>query len=711
MRFELEGATLVSGGRTLWLERNGQRSPAAPLRYEVGRLRDHVEVAGESIDVPRGRGKSLMRFLAEHRLRPAEGVLEVVPHRLVEPREALDARGLAAWLAPGEVVLADLLTSTDAEVESELGPVHTVAWRVVLTGRRAVLLAIGPLGDVRSVAIEHMAIEARTGRDRVVAKGPEGEQTVRTTLTNEDAFAAAAALLPLGPEARLRAVVDQNRGSHRDAAAKLLAHLEGPRAPAERALLEGAELDLDDAFVDALSPEGIVAWAEAWAWDEAQRTALVEALRRRDPASPHARALAEVAWRAARGQDAVAADLRYAALLRDAGDEAAAREVLEASLAELPAPEVAELVPRDDPHAHVAARVRLLEALRPLDPGADARLARIEPLVAARLAPVAERGSAEARRALALLDGGFDAPPRPDDASEPLDDEALGALRHPMGRTDRFASTLQGLLATVETPDLDALRRYCAPLARPDAVRAFERARERLRVDAKCYVSRGEDATGCRAHDDAKGAFLVLGAQHVEDGPLRMSEDELLFVFACELAHLRLGHTRVTQSDMWRGALDKGLSGAELLLMALPLVRQIRIPDSIGTMLGAVKDGTVGKLWDKASGLFGKKEVGKNEAEADEETAESARETLLATHRLMVLSADRVGLAVVGDPGPALRAMFVLQGAADLEGLEREGLAGWVLRRDAKGALVDPDLAVRVTALLSRWLEGGAAAA
>lgn len=270
-----------------------------------------------------------------------------------------------------------------------------------------------------------------------------------------------------------------------------------------------------------------------------------------------------------------------------------------------------------------------------------------------------------------------------------------------MSTTDRFASTLQGLVATVETPDHDALRRFCAPLARPDAVAAFDHARTRLGVNAVCYVSRGEDATGCRAHHDAQGEFLVLGARHLEDGALNMSAAELRFVFACELAHLRFGHTRVTQSDMWRGALDKGMSGAELVLMALPLVRQIRIPDAVGTMLGVVKDGTVGKLWDKASGLFGK---GEKSGDAEETEADAAREAVLATHRLMQLSADRVGLAVVGDPGPALRSMLALRGEADLAGAAERGLAEWVSRRAPGGDLKDPDLAIRATALLSRWL-------
>ncbi|MBO6938817.1 MAG: hypothetical protein JJ863_27865 [Deltaproteobacteria bacterium] len=693
---DLDGATLTVGGRSLWLESEGQRVPAVRLRYDEGRLRDRLEVAGRWYDVPRGRGKALMRLLAEHRLRASDGIEEALAHAFVEERDELETLGLESWLERGELVLAYLHTSTDVAVESELGPRHDVPWRFVWTDRRAALLAVGPLGDLLTWPVDSFTVESRTGRDLVHGTGPEGELTWRATLGNENRFGAIAPVLAAARLERLRAVVDASRSAeHREAVAALLAHDDDPRAPVEQALLAGESPRTTEAFVATMTPDELLAWADGWAFEAAARRVLVGALRDLDSSSPHALALGEGLWTEARAEDPVGADLERAAHLHAAGDIESAKAVLEASLAELPAPEIAELVPPGDPHAHLTDRVRLLEALAPLDAGAHMRLARIQPLSRARLVATE---SVAAVRALEVVEGGFDEPAGLPRDPTPLTDETLSALRHPMSVTDRFTSTLQGLVATVETPDHSALRRFCAPLKRPDAVAAFEEARAFLGVDATCYVSRGEDATGCRAHDDAGGGFVVLGARHVEEGPLRMSTGELRFVFACELAHLRLGHARVTQSDMWRGVLDKGLSGAELLLMALPLVRRVKIPDAVGTILGAVKDGKAGQVWDKATGLFRRKK------DDDASDGMVEREALLVTHRLMQLSADRIGLELAGDPGPAVRSMLVLRGEDDLEGVAVMGLSEWVLRRQG-GQLVDPDLAVRVTALLANWLD------
>ena len=704
-RFELDGATLVLGTRTLWLERPGtSRVRATPLRYDQGRLRDHIVVGNESFAVPRGRGSAAMLFLASHRL-PEDGSVESVRPSsgpFIEERTPVETLWLDAWLADGEILLAFLHTATDVEIESALGPAQTVQARFVLTDRRALFAAVGPLGDAQLTPVDALTVEARTGRDRLVA----GESTWTATLGNEDSFAALAPQLAAGPSARLRFTIDAARATHPEAARALLAHLDGPRAPVERALLEGQHPTVDDAFVEALGPDGIVAWADGWQLTPAVCAQLVTALRERDPESPHALALGEALWQRSRADDPIGADVDRAAHLRTAGAEAEARAVLEAGLSRLPDPEVAELVPSDDPHAHVRDRIRLLEALVPLDPNAHHSLARIEPFADGRLAALEARGDARGQRAArlrAVLDGALEAPAEVESKGEAMDGEALEAFRHPMSRTNRFASTLQGLVASVEVPNHGALRRFCAPLEEPRARAAFDAARERLGVDAQCYVSRGELSTGCRAYDDPAGPFVVLGGRHLESGVLHLPLAALRFVFACELAHLRFGHARVTSSDLWQGAIDKGLGGADLLLTALPLVRQVRVPDAVGTMLGVVRDGTVGKLWDKASSLFGKDD----EPEPSDE--EQARESLLATHRLMELSADRVGLALVTDPGPAVQALLALRGAVDVQGAQERGLRDWVLRRTSDGTLVDPDLAVRTTALFARYLDGDGA--
>ncbi len=705
------GAALVLGGRSLYLERDGARVPAAPLLYQEGRLRDAVEVAGTKFDVPRGSGGDAMALIAASRWRGDRALPASGPY--LEPWTELEGAFLQTWLAPDEFLLAFLETATDLEVVSEYGPKHSVQSRFVWTDRRAAWFALGPLGDLVLHELASMSVQVRTGRDIVtaVAKSEGAEPcTWHATLGNEDRYGALAPHLSAPSNSRLRFVVDACRAAHRDEGERLLASLDGPRARVERALLSPdapEPLSIDDAFVASLTPEAIVAWADAWKFDAAQRLAIFEALRAFDAASPHALALSDAEWSRARSDDPVAADLKRADDLRGAGDDVAAKNLLESSLAALPDPDLADLVPHTSEDGnlaatHVRARIALLEALAPLDPTAPHALARLEPMVPARIEAIQTQDvlADRAGRLLAVLEHGL-----PRGAEDGRFDRGvwspkeLEALRHPIGRTDAFAATVQSLVATVQTPDHSALRTFCAKLDEPTALASFEVARTALGVDAQCYVSRGELATGCRAYDDGAGAFVVLGGRHLDEGPLKLSASELRYALGSELAHLRFGHARVTSSEMWRGAVDKGLSGFEMLFTALPLMKSIRVPDSFGTVLGAVRDGTVGKWMDKASGWFGKKTPAD---EAAPEEKESMVEPLLATHRLMQLTADRVGLALAGDLG-AVRAMLALRGEKDVAGAEEMGLEAWATRRK-DGVLVDADLAVRLTAMLSFYL-------
>jgi hypothetical protein len=79
---------------------------------------------------------------------------------------------------------------------------------------------------------------------------------------------------------------------------------------------------------------------------------------------------------------------------------------------------------------------------------------------------------------------------------------------------------------------------------------------------------------------------------------------------------------------------------------------------------------------------------------------------LVVAHRVMQLSADRVGLLLAGDLGAAVRAMFLTSSRLQPElRLAREGgLSAALARRDADGRLLLPRLAVRAAALVAFWL-------
>src|SRR5690606_10572073 len=93
------------------------------------------------------------------------------------------------------------------------------------------------------------------------------------------------------------------------------------------------------------------------------------------------------------------------------------------------------------------------------------------------------------------------------------------------------------------------------------------------------YISHGDKAVGVRGYDGAP-PFLVIGGRHLEPkSDFFLHPWELRFAVASEVAHLRFQHARVTTSDVWSGALEKGRLGVDLLLGMIPVLRGVDVID------------------------------------------------------------------------------------------------------------------------------------
>jgi hypothetical protein len=297
------------------------------------------------------------------------------------------------------------------------------------------------------------------------------------------------------------------------------------------------------------------------------------------------------------------ADLELAEHSLRADARPLAVEVLETRLAALPSENLGGAAPaaRRRPHRRRrrpgapepgvrAARPRRGTPDRP-DVRAVTRAGAAAPLVGERVRDLAAVATGELReRALAVsaaLEPGGLAPRRTagDGAvARPLGDALLdGILRHPATRRDSpFLARLQTLLASVPVPDVSLLRDYCEQVTAPPhdaAVRAFADAQRALGLgDLMAYVSRGAKGVGVRAYE-GRPPFVLIGGQHLTAGEFELSEAELRFALGAELAHLRYGHSRVTSSELWNGALDKGKQGVELALGLVPVRRGWALAD------------------------------------------------------------------------------------------------------------------------------------
>lgn len=692
----------------LWLmgdgDVDGLDALKEPLRYVRGRLRDALEVRQERYEIPTGSGGEVRRLIALARLRGERLVPEKGP--FLDDRSELERAWLTGFLEAGEVLLAFLQTTTKKKVPSEIGDEGEVEARLVWTDQRALLAAIGEFGDVELTPLEGaLQVTSETGRDEVRC----GEERWRTTLFNEGRYHAVAPFWELPPPRRIRAVLRAALREKSYDVAKSLSEtlVTDPIAHVERALLAEGDVLLTEpalkAFVEVMPATDLWSWCDAWNFDAARRNALRALLYEFDSASPHAVALDAVlrVQEVEQTRDLaaqVAIDIAYAKRLAKAGESADAVEVLRQRLGRLASPDAMDLVPHGegDRDPQIDARVDLLQALCDVGETSALRdLARLEPLSEARVSALE---GPRATRLLAILKAGLDGANDPPEVADAFDADALQLLRHPVGRTDEFLAGLQALVAQVDIPDHSALRSFCPRLEQGAAHEVFSAAASRLGMNALAYVSHGDRAIGCRGHDDGDARFVIVGGAHLDpESPRVLPPAGLAFVFGAELAHLRFGHARVTASELWSGAFGMGVSGFDLLLSTVPLLGRWKLGDGVSRLANAVKDGSLGKLVRRAGKAFGV------DLESPSEEHLAAGQ-LLAAHRLMQLTADRVGLVLGRDPGAAIFSMLALD-PADLVGeFASAPLQEIVGARNEEGALLRPELAVRISALLSFWL-------
>jgi hypothetical protein len=286
-----------------------------------------------------------------------------------------------------------------------------------------------------------------------------------------------------------------------------------------------------------------------------------------------------------------------------------------------------------------------------------------------------------------------------------------------------YVEWLQKWLGKAKTPDYGVLKDYAERVTiktRPGIMVILADAAVALSVNAvEAYISRGDRSVGIRAFEGSP-PFVLIGGSHIErDSDFFMTDDELRFAIAAEMAHLRFKHTRLTSSELWDGVFYKGKQILDVLsAMAGPLA-------FLGNAVKGIKHiGDAEKLLRKAAfitegfkkaadyvGVAGDiqqtatKIIGTETAQAGDGISHSG-EQLLAACRIMQLTADRAGLVICGNLQAAIRAIFLIARPFRLELTiaEQHGLAYALARRDPNGKLINRELAVRIAALFSFYL-------
>jgi hypothetical protein len=754
---------VVETERDVYLAALGETPELSPLRdaelsYSEKVLGAELRIKELSYSVSAMRVDSLRRLLALGRVAPAGTVSRrgLVGSRYVEEPTEVEARFLGHWLDADEIVLAWLATGSSVDVGSEVGTQKTT-WRFLLTQSRQALVAISAIGDVETRLLPDAAIDITpaVGRDALRA----GNVEWHAPLLQEKQFAELAPLPALpGPRRVLEAarLCWRNVGpSQPDVTARPLRWLLRRGDPFATLVVRAlsSELDLGDVPDAQERDEALLALAAEVSSAELLRVwggfALtvddglewLSVLLDRGDATRDWAVELHAGLREAMlaptddGFEEAAIDIAYAEHLLDAGRAEDATVVLEARLAALPSEELLDLLPPATADLTEGSggqqfRIRILELLArsrgdddKLHTDTVRELAQLQPLVPARVREFYEEAEGDEKRVVrqvvALLEPGGLSPLDPEAPDSP-DEEVFGLkkkllftrVQHPAAREGHTLDKLQSFLAEVEAPDHGALKSYCERLG-DDAGAVHQALADAAMVfgvkGVTAYLSRGNKAVGIRGYED-KPPFLVIGGRHLEeDSDFHLHPWELRFSVASEVAHLRFQHSRVTMNDVWRGALDKGRLGVDLVLGMVPLLKGVEIIDRIDKIIGRYSKGPLGRAV-KGIDLAEKtvtKVRGKGGAgRPKEQMVAATNDKLIAAHRVMQLTADRAGLLLAGDLGAAIRAIFLSnhEYLAELPVVERHGLAKALSRRDDEGEILYQDLAVRVCALISFFL-------
>jgi len=763
--FEL--AELCVTSRGLWLLARTSKAALvldvlaqADLRYQEGRRGDRIVLGETSIEVPANKREAVKAAISVTRLRAkasASAKHEAsmpAGTRHIEQASLAERELISGTLEQDEVLLGWLHGATELPVYSTLSPNTTGEVRLLLTDRRSLLFALSDLGDVRETSLEEPILAERGfTHTKLSSKGV----TWRSRRTNHRQFAELAAITAWSGAERLRECARLNFVAQQSSSIAFARELLKLAVDRGDALARFATLVLRIELGEALPSEselGLViselsqtriqglALAEVWqAWNLKHETGLrmVESLRAFGmDAEPwalelHARVHASLQRLPKGRSERARMDIALAEHLIIAQEHERARELLAFRLSEMPSEALENLLPPSDADLTAGAggqalRIRVYELLAEAQGGPEgldvrlvAELARLQPLVLHRIRELVEHAGGELRlraeAALRVLEpGGLALRERHEPPAEitPLPASSVReVLQHPLVREGgALVGRLQALLASVPIPDHGVLRDYCEGFSSGShdaAAHALQDAARALGVPAvEGYISRGAKAVGLRAYDSSP-PFVLIGGKHLEgEASYRMSDAELRFAVGSEIAHLRYGHSRVTSSEVWAGAISKSRQGLDLALGVLPALRGFKFAERLNRLAAKIPADALRRVLTSAANMNEQLQQG---ADAPASLANDAvlsriNEELVAAHRVMQLTADRAGLLLAADIAASLRAMLLVRSDyRDLiQSIELSGFDAVLARRTPDGRMAHQDLAVRVAALLAFYL-------
>ncbi|MFN8255606.1 MAG: hypothetical protein U0W24_07955 [Bacteroidales bacterium] len=412
-----------------------------------------------------------------------------------------------------------------------------------------------------------------------------------------------------------------------------------------------------------------------------------------------------------------------------------AKKILSNCLEKLPDETVSDLLPASDVDltgraAGQIVKVTLLEILAGVETEKNAisikrQIARLQPLVDERIETLIqvsdEMLSTKGKEIKLILQPNGLLP----DKSEPtpvkykiLDQKIADKnLRHPAARKDGSFSNFQKWLASVNIPDYTVLKSYSeklSPQKYPELNAVITDIKYTLNLEnLDVYISHGEKSLGINGFE-SEPLFLIIGGDHLNpESANYLNHKELRFAIGVELAHLYFKHARITSSDVWKGAIEKGYFVLDTVLSLFPAVgifsKSLQTIGQFNTISSFLqKTEKIGKISGKSRDLIKSSEQIVNLYKSKfANTAKDDREMeILVTSRIMQLTADRCAMIFTKNLKDAIRAMLLVSKrySSEISVIEKYGLKAFFMKQDESGNFRHQDLALRIAHLFSFYL-------
>ncbi len=433
--------------------------------------------------------------------------------------------------------------------------------------------------------------------------------------------------------------------------------------------------------------------------------------------------------------NAVIFDYEYARHLIKSEQIDEAKKILYKRLKQLPDESISDLLPPKDIDltgnaAGQVLKVNILEILAGLESDKESlnikkQLAALQPLVVNRIDDLIQDANNEIAIKATELKLVMEAGGLKSNISEPIHNEYQKlpdkllekSLRHPASRKDGSFSNIQKWLAKVELPDYSMVKSYSEKLAEkkhPFLNEIVTDIKYALNIEnLEVYISRGDKSVGISGFEGSP-SFLIVGGNHLDkESNHYLGYKELKFAVALEMAHLYFKHSRITSTDVWRGAIDKGYWVVDTALTIIP------IAGLFGKSLkGISKLNAISSVLQKADKLDGISQNSKGIISATNQAVElytskiskekdiDKEKQLMATSRVLQLTADRTALIFTGELNAAIRAMFLVSKRyyTELSVVEKYGLREFLLKKNEDNSFQHQNFAIRLANLFAFYL-------